>query len=345
MADFTYRNAGVDIDAGNMAVERIKGMVASTHNPAVLAGLGGFGGLYGLNLKGMEEPVLVSGTDGVGTKLKIAIDIDQHDTVGIDLVAMCVNDVLAQGARPLFFLDYLAVSKVEPEKVEALVSGIVEGCKQSDCALIGGETAEMPDLYQSGEYDMAGFVVGIVDRKKMITGETIKAGDKIIGLSSSGIHSNGYSLVRKIFAKERGFDWNETLPGLDAPLGEVLLTPTKIYVKPVVALLEKYNVGGIAHITGGGFLENIPRVLPDSLKAVVSEGTWPRPAIFELIEKEGVASNEMYRTFNQGIGMVLVVKSEEVEDIQAMLREMGEESYLIGEVAERKAGEDGCQIL
>ncbi|MCK4259565.1 MAG: phosphoribosylformylglycinamidine cyclo-ligase [Halanaerobiales bacterium] len=345
MADFTYRNAGVDIDAGNEAVERIKGMVASTHNPAVLAGLGGFGGLFGLDVKGMEEPVLVSGTDGVGTKLKIAIDLDCHDSVGIDLVAMCVNDVLAQGAKPLFFLDYLAVSKVEPEKVEELVSGIVEGCTQAECALIGGETAEMPDLYQSGEYDMAGFVVGIVDRKKMITGETIKAGDKIIGLPSSGIHSNGYSLVRKIFAKERGFDWNETLPGLEAPLGEVLLTPTRIYVKPVITLLEKFNIGGIAHITGGGFLENIPRVLSSDLKAEITEGTWPKLAIFELIEKEGVESNEMYRTFNQGIGMILVVKSEEVENIQAMLREMGEESYLIGEVTERKVGEAECIIL
>ncbi|AZR74231.1 phosphoribosylformylglycinamidine cyclo-ligase [Anoxybacter fermentans] len=341
---FSYRDAGVDIDAGNQAVERIKGLVARTHNPAVLAGLGGFGGLFKLDIEKMKEPVLVSGTDGVGSKIKIAMALDRHDTVGIDLVAMCVNDILAQGARPLFFLDYLAVNKVIPEQIEALVSGIAEGCLKAECALIGGETAEMPDLYQPGEYDMAGFAVGIVERKKMITGENVRAGDLLLGLKSSGIHSNGYSLVRKIFSKERGYELDMVLPELGLPLGEVLLTPTRIYVKPVLALLDRFTIGGIAHITGGGLLENIPRSLPKGLKAVVDEGSWPRPAIFEIIERSGVEKMEMYRTFNQGIGMVLIVKPEELKEIQELLSEMGEESYVIGEVTQRKAGEAACQI-
>lgn len=343
-AKYTYRDAGVDIDAGDQAVERIKDLVKTTHIPGVLGGLGGFGGLFGLDVKGMEEPVLISGTDGVGTKLKIAMMMDRHDTVGIDLVAMCVNDILAQGARPLFFLDYLAVHKVVPEEIESLVKGIAEGCCQAGCALIGGETAEMSDLYRPDEYDMAGFAVGLVDRKKMITGGKVTEGDLLLGLSSSGIHSNGYSLVRKIFSKENGYDFADQLPELGTTLGETLLTPTRIYVKPVLALLEKYEIHGIAHITGGGLVENVPRMLADDLQAVIAEGSWPRPAIFELIEKVGVEPKEMYRTFNQGIGMVLVIRPEDAEGIQRMLQEMGEESYIIGKVARRKAGEAGCVI-
>lgn len=342
-AKYTYRDAGVDIDAGDQAVDRIKNMVAKTFNPSVLGGLGGFGGLYGLNVQGMEEPVLVSGTDGVGTKIKLAMILDRHDTVGIDLVAMCVNDVLAQGARPLFFLDYLALNKVVPEQVELLVKGIVEGCLQAGCALIGGETAEMSDLYQPGEYDMAGFAVGIVDRKKMLTGEQAEEGDILLGLPSSGIHSNGYTLVRRIFLNGE-YDLNAVLPGLAAPLGEVLLTPTRIYVKPVLALIEQFNIAGVAHITGGGLVENVPRVIPEGLQAVITEGSWPRPAIFAIMEKAGVESQEMYRTFNQGIGLVLVVKPEEVADVQAALAGMNEVSYIIGSVQKRKAGEAGCVI-
>lgn len=343
-AKFTYRDAGVDIDAGDAAVERIKGMVSRTHNASVLAGLGSFGALYGLNLQGMEEPVLVSGTDGVGTKIKLAMIMDRHDTVGIDLVAMCVNDVLAQGARPLFFLDYLALNKVVPEKVELLVKGIVEGCLQAGCALVGGETAEMSDLYQPDEYDMAGFAVGIVDKKKIITGEQVEVGDVLIGLPSSGIHSNGYSLVRKIFSAANGYDLHAVLPGFDQPLGEVLLTPTRIYVKPVLALMEEFTVAGLAHITGGGIVENVPRTIPAHLQAVVVEGSWKRPRIFEVMENAGVDQGEMYRTFNQGIGMVIVVKAAEAEAVQAKLRAMNEECYVIGHVGARKAGEPGCVI-
>lgn len=343
-AKFTYRDAGVDIDAGDAAVDRIKGMVSRTHNASVLAGLGSFGALYGLNLHGMEEPVLVSGTDGVGTKIKLAMQMDCHDTVGIDLVAMCVNDVLAQGARPLFFLDYLALNKVIPEKVELLVKGIVEGCLQAECALVGGETAEMSDLYAPDEYDMAGFAVGIADRKKIITGEQVEEGNLLIGLPSSGIHSNGYTLVRKIFSAENGYDLHAVLPGFDKPLGEVLLTPTRIYVKPILALMDEFAVAGLAHITGGGIVENVPRTIPEHLQAVIAEGSWPRPAIFRMMEEAGVEADEMYRTFNQGIGMVIVVKAAEAEAVQAKLRSMKEESYVIGSVGVRKAGEPGCVI-
>ncbi len=339
----TYRDAGVDIDAGNAAVERIKGLVTRTHTPAVLAGLGGFGGLYGLDVKGMEEPVLVSGTDGVGTKIKIAMLMNCHHTVGIDLVAMCVNDILAQGARPLFFLDYIAVNKVVPEQIEALVSGVVEGCEQAGCALIGGETAEMSDLYHPGEYDMAGFVVGMVDRKKMITGEEVQAGDLLLGLPSSGIHSNGFTLARKVFMQEES-NLSQILPGEEKTIGELLLAPTRIYVKPVLALLDRFKIGGIAHITGGGLLENVPRVFGKDLQALIYEDSWPRPAIFSYIENAGVEKMEMYRTFNQGIGLVLVVKPEEQSEIQEMLKEMNEESFLIGEIVQRKEGEAGCVI-
>ena len=343
-ANLTYRAAGVDIDAGNQAVERIKKLVTKTHNPSVLTGLGGFGGLYGLDLNDIEEPVLVSGTDGVGTKIKIAMALDRHDTIGIDLVAMCVNDILAQGAKPLFFLDYLAVDKVVPERIEALVSGIVKGCEAANCALIGGETAEMPDLYQQGEYDLAGFTVGVVDRKKIITGKQVQSNDLLLGLPSSGIHSNGYSLVRKIIFEKLGYGLETILPGLEKPLGEVLLTPTRVYVKPILALLGKFTIKGIAHITGGGLLENLPRAFPENLQAVVEEGSWPRQAIFEHLQNAGVDEMEMYRTFNQGIGFVLIIKSEEQKEIQAQLKAMGEESFIIGKVVERKAGEDGCLI-
>lgn len=346
-AKFTYRGSGVDIEAGNKAVERIKGLVEKTHNPAVLAGLGGFGGLFALDLKELEEPILVSGTDGVGTKLQIAQLMGKHDTVGIDLVAMCVNDILAQGAKPLFFLDYLAVNKIIPTQIEAIVSGVVQGCREAGCALIGGETAEMSAIYREDEYDLAGFALGIVERKRLITGEQIKPGDLLLGLPSSGIHSNGYSLIRQIFlseTKDAKQKLSESLPGFKTPLGEELLTPTRIYVKPVLALLDKFCIKGIAHITGGGLLENIPRILDESLQAVILEGSWPRPAIFESIERAGVESSEMYRTFNQGIGLVLVIPPEKKAEIESMLADMGEKSYLLGEITPRKAGEAGCVI-
>lgn len=346
-AKLTYRNAGVDIDAGNQAVERIKRLVKKTHHPGVLSGLGGFGGLFALDLADIEEPVLVSGTDGVGTKLKIAQMMGKHDTVGIDLVAMCVNDILAQGAKPLFFLDYLAANKIVPAQIEEIVSGIAEGCRQAGCALIGGETAEMSDLYQEDEYDLAGFAVGIVERKKLITGERIKPGDLLLGLPSSGIHSNGFSLVRQIFFQDKKKSLEKLtakLPGFEKPLGEILLTPTRIYVKPVLALVANFSIKGIAHITGGALLENLPRIFDQSLQAVIQEGSWPRPAIFEYLERAGVERLEMYRTFNQGIGMVLVIKPEERAEIQKMLTDMGEKSYLLGEITKRKAGEAGCLI-
>ncbi|MDN4076312.1 phosphoribosylformylglycinamidine cyclo-ligase [Paenibacillus polymyxa] len=330
-----YKNAGVDIAAGNEAVERMKKHVKRTFRPEVLTDLGGFGALFGLNKDKYEEPVLVSGTDGVGTKLKLAFAMDRHDTIGIDAVAMCVNDIVVGGAEPLFFLDYLACDKVVPEKIEAIVAGIAEGCHQSGCALVGGETAEMPGMYSKGEYDIAGFTVGIVDKSKIINGSSIAPGDTVIGLASSGVHSNGFSLVRKLLLEQQGYDLHDEIEGLNGKLGDVLLEPTKIYVKSVLALLDKVKVKGMAHITGGGFIENIPRVLPDHVNVDIQYGTWPILPIFQLMQEKGEISNkDMFTTFNMGIGMVIVVEAEHAQTALEVLKEQGEAAYVIGKVTE-----------
>jgi len=329
-----YKQAGVDIAAGNEAVERMKKHVKKTFRPEVLTGLGGFGGLFGLNKDKYEEPVLVSGTDGVGTKLKLAFSLDKHDTIGIDAVAMCVNDVVVTGAEPLFFLDYLACGKLVPEKIEAIVKGVAEGCQQAGCALIGGETAEMPGMYQDGEYDIAGFTVGIVDRPKAIDGSTIAAGDVVIGLGSSGVHSNGYSLVRNLLIDKMGYSYVDELPELEGKkLGDVLIEPTRIYVKSILKLLESVKIKGMAHITGGGFIENIPRVLPEGVNVDINLGSWPIQPIFKLMQRDGAISDrDMFTTFNMGIGMVLVVPTEQAEQAVALAKENGEQAYVIGQV-------------
>ncbi|WP_342416641.1 phosphoribosylformylglycinamidine cyclo-ligase [Paenibacillus sp. FSL R10-2782] len=330
-----YKNAGVDIAAGNEAVERMKKHVKRTFRPEVLTDLGGFGALFGLNKDKYEEPVLVSGTDGVGTKLKLAFAMDRHDTIGIDAVAMCVNDIVVGGAEPLFFLDYLACDKVIPEKIEAIVAGIAEGCHQSGCALVGGETAEMPGMYSDGEYDIAGFTVGIVDKSKIINGSSIAPGDTVIGLASSGVHSNGFSLVRKLLLEQQGYSLHDEIEGLDGKLGDVLLEPTKIYVKSVLALLDKVKVKGMAHITGGGFIENIPRVLPDHVNVDIEYGAWPILPIFQLMQEKGAISNkDMFTTFNMGIGMIVVVDAEHAQAALEVLKEQGEAAYVIGKVTE-----------
>ncbi|HIW33651.1 MAG TPA: phosphoribosylformylglycinamidine cyclo-ligase [Candidatus Paenibacillus intestinavium] len=331
-----YKKAGVDIAAGNEAVERMKKHVKRTFRPEVMADLGGFGGLFSLNKEKYEEPVLVSGTDGVGTKLMLAFAMDKHDTIGIDAVAMCVNDIIVQGAEPLFFLDYLACGKVVPEKIEAIVAGISEGCVQSGCALIGGETAEMPGMYSEDEYDIAGFTVGIVDRAKMIDGSTIAPGDAVLGFASSGIHSNGFSLVRRILLEEAGYSLQDELAELGGEkLGDVLLEPTKIYVKSALKLIEQVNVKGMAHITGGGFIENIPRVLPEGVNVDVNYGSWPILPIFELMQQKGnVTNRDMFTTFNMGIGLVVVVPAEQAEEAIRIANELGEQAYAIGTVTE-----------
>ena len=329
-----YKQAGVDIAAGNEAVERMKKHVKKTFRPEVLTGLGGFGGLFGLNKDKYEEPVLVSGTDGVGTKLKLAFAMDKHDTIGIDAVAMCVNDVIVTGAEPLFFLDYLACDKIIPEKIEAIVKGIADGCQQAGCALIGGETAEMPGMYSEGEYDIAGFTVGIVDRPKAIDGTTIAAGDAVIGLASSGVHSNGFSLVRKLLLEKKGYALTDKLPELEGKtLGEVLIEPTRIYVKQILNILESVKIKGMAHITGGGFIENIPRVLPEGVNVDITRGSWPVLPIFNLMQRDGAISDrDMYTTFNMGIGMVLVVPADQAEEALRIAKAQGEQAYRIGTV-------------
>lgn len=330
-----YKNAGVDIAAGNEAVERMKKHVKKTFRPEVMTDLGGFGALFGLNKGAYEEPVLVSGTDGVGTKLKIAFAMDKHDTIGIDAVAMCVNDIVVQGAEPLFFLDYLATGKVVPEKIEAIVAGIADGCLQSGCALIGGETAEMPDMYTEGEYDIAGFTVGVVDKKKIINGQSIAAGDAVIGLASSGVHSNGFSLVRKLLLEQHGYKLTDEVEELGGTLGATLLEPTKIYVKPLLKLIQSIEVKGMAHITGGGFIENIPRMLPEGVNVDIQHGTWPVLPIFKLMQAKGnISDSDMYTTFNMGIGLVLVVADADKEEALRQLKEAGEEAYLIGKVTD-----------
>ncbi|ACL76525.1 phosphoribosylformylglycinamidine cyclo-ligase [Ruminiclostridium cellulolyticum] len=337
----TYREAGVDVEAGYEAVKLMKNHVKRTFRPEVMTELGGFGGLFSLDKEKYEQPILVSGTDGVGTKLKIAFLTDKHDTVGIDCVAMCVNDIICSGAEPLFFLDYIAVGKNYPEKVAAIVKGVAEGCVMSGCSLIGGETAEMPGFYPVDEYDLAGFTVGIVDKKKIINGKTIKAGDKLIGLPSSGIHSNGYSLVRKLINPTEN-NLKEYVEKLGCTLGEELLKPTKIYVKTIMDIIGKYEIKGISHITGGGFIENIPRMIPDGLRAQIQKGSWPVLPIFDLLRDLGnMADKDIFNTFNMGIGMIMAVDAQKADEIISYLDSKGEKAYVIGSISE---GEDGVDI-
>ena len=323
----TYKDAGVDIDAGNELVERIKPLVRRTRRPEVLAGIGGFGGLFALPPGRYREPVLVSGTDGVGTKLMLAQQLQQHDTIGIDLVAMCVNDVLVQGAEPLFFLDYFACGKLDNDVASSVIAGIAEGCLQAGAALIGGETAEMPDMYAPGEYDLAGFTVGAVEREAMIDGSAVAAGDAIIGIASSGPHSNGYSLIRKVL--DRAGD--ARIDG--QPAGERLLAPTRIYVKPVLALLGEISVRGLAHITGGGITETVPRVLPDGLRAEIDTSTWDQGAVFDFLQEHGaIETGEMRRTFNCGVGMVVIVADGDCDEALRILEEAGESAWRMGRI-------------
>jgi phosphoribosylformylglycinamidine cyclo-ligase len=342
-APLTYREAGVDIDAGDELVERIKPFAKKTMRPEVLGGIGGFGALVEVSKK-YQHPVMVSGTDGVGTKLKLAFRLKKHDTIGIDLVAMSVNDILCSGAEPIFFLDYFACSKLDVGVAADVVKGIAEGCEQANCALIGGETAEMPGMYDPNEYDLAGFAVGLVEKAKIIDGSSIAAGDAVIGLASSGPHSNGYSLVRKVIAVS-GADLYETFDDARS-LGEALLAPTRIYVKPVLALLGKVAVKGLAHITGGGLTENVPRVLPETVCARLDANCWPRPAIFGWLQKKGhIEAAEMHRTFNCGIGMVIVVSRSDVADTLETLKAHGAEAYDIGSIVERRAGEPQAVVV
>jgi len=337
----SYKDAGVDIDAGNLLVERIKGAVKRTTRPEVMGGLGGFGGLCQIP-KGYDEPLLVAGNDGVGTKLRLAIDLKKHDTVGIDLVAMCVNDLIVQGAEPLFFLDYYATGKLNVDVAADVVSGIADGCVMSNCALIGGETAEMPGMYEGDDYDLAGFCVGVVEKAKVIDGSKVKPGDQLIALGSSGPHSNGYSLIRKVI-EVSGADLSAEYEG--KVLADQLMEPTKIYVKPVLELLKSVDVHALSHITGGGFWENIPRVLPANTKAVCKGGSWQWPAVFNWLQENGnIETHEMYRTFNCGVGMVIVVPADKVEESIKVLTEAGENAWHIGEIQAAADGEEQVEI-
>jgi phosphoribosylformylglycinamidine cyclo-ligase len=336
----TYKGAGVDTKEGEKAVSLMKEHVKKTFNANVLTGLGSFGSLFRLDLTGVKEPVLVAGTDGVGTKLKIAFLTDKHDTVGQDCVAMCVNDVLCQGAKPLFFLDYIATGKVKAEKVAEIVKGVADGCVLGECALVGGETAEMPDFYADGEYDMAGFAVGIVDRSKVIDGSKIKKGNVLVGIPSSGIHSNGYSLVRKLFFEKMDLKVTDYVAELGKTLGSALIEPTKIYTKACNAVLSKTPVNGIIHITGGGFFENIPRIIPEGLGVRIDMGSWTVLPIFEYIQKCGnIDRNEMFATFNMGIGMIMIAPEDKAETVMKLLTEAGETPSVIGKIV---TGEGVC---
>ena len=337
----TYADAGVDIDAGNRAVELMKESVRATYRPEVIGDLGGFGGLFALNSGKYQEPILVSGTDGVGTKLKLAFMANKHNTIGQDAVAMCVNDILVQGAEPLFFLDYIACGKNYPEKIATIVKGVAEGCIQSECALVGGETAEHPGLMPVDEYDVAGFCVGLADKPKMIDGSKLKAGDVLVALRSSGVHSNGFSLVRKVFDINEN-TINNTYPELDKTLGETLLTPTKIYVKPLFALMKEVEVKAVSHITGGGFYENIPRMLNDGLSAKINKSAVPVLPIFDLIQRVGgISEHDMFNTFNMGVGMLVAVDKNDADKAIEVLKANGEDAVIIGEVVE---GNDGVVI-
>ena len=340
----TYRASGVDIDEGNRAVNLIKDKIKGTYDKNVIGDLGNFSGLYSLkDFINMDEPVLLSSTDGVGTKLKLAQMMDIHNTVGIDLVAMCVNDLICQGAKPLFFLDYIATGKLIPEKMDGIVSGIVEGCKIAECALIGGETAEMPGMYSEDDYDLAGFSVGIADKSKIISGQDVNSGDTLIGISSSGIHSNGYSFIRKIFLEEYKYELTDYIEELEMTLGEALLIPTKIYVKLVMDLIKKYELKAIAHITGGGVIENIPRVIPNGLGIDIEKNSWEKPAIFKMIEKfNAIDEVELHKSFNMGIGLAIVVDSDKAEEIVSYLNESEKQAYIIGKVVDTHEGVKLC---
>lgn len=340
MEPLTYKQSGVDIEAGDEAVRRIAPLARATFRPEVLSSIGAFAGFVSVP-EGYRNPVLVSSTDGVGSKLKIAFLADRHDTIGIDLVAMGVNDLLVHGAEPLFFLDYLAVSKVVPERIEVIVRGIALGCREAGCALIGGETAELPDFYAPGEYDLAGFAVGVAERSRLIDGSAIRPGDLVLGLASSGLHSNGYTLARRVVCERLGLKIGDLLPGVGRTVADELLTPTRIYVKPILALLREVPVGAMAHVTGGGITGNLPRVLPDGCRAVVRKGSWPVPPIFGLIEKAGqVAEAEMLRTFNMGIGFLCVVRPEDAERATRCLSDSGETIFPVGRIVEGERGVD-----
>ena len=337
MKKLTYRLSGVNIDEGNRLVGLIKPAVRSTYRAEVMGDIGGFGGLFSGSFKGLKDPVLVSSTDGVGTKLMAAFMADRHDTVGIDLVAMSVNDILVSGAEPLFFLDYFATGKLDAKRAAAVVKGIAKGCRMAGCALLGGETAEMPGLYSPGEYDLAGFAVGVVDRKRIIDGSRIRTGDRIIGLASSGLHSNGYSLARKIIFEALKLKINTRPKGFKETVGSVLLTPTRIYVKPVLSLMREVDIMGMAHITGGGFIDNVPRVLPDGVKAVIERGSWKAPRIFSLLKEGGaVDETEMLRTFNCGIGLIIVVRAKDEARTLKRLKALGEKPFAIGHIGRRR---------
>lgn len=337
-----YKDAGVDVEAGYKAVKLMSEHVNKTFRPEVLGQLGGFGGMFALNTKKYKEPVLISGTDGVGTKLKVAFMMNKHDTIGVDCVAMCVNDIICSGAEPLFFLDYLAVGKNYPEKVEEIVKGVADGCIMSNCSLIGGETAEMPGFYPKDEYDVAGFVVGVVEKSKIIDGKNIKTGDKLIGLASSGLHSNGFSLVRRMLNLNEN-NIHDHIETLGSSLGEELLKPTKIYVKTILVLTEKYEIKGISHITGGGFIENIPRMLPEGVRAKIKLGSWPVHPIFNLLKNTGnMTDEEIYNTFNMGIGMVIVVDSKIASEVVKYINEGEEKAYIIGSLVSGEAGVNLC---
>nr|WP_275660067.1 phosphoribosylformylglycinamidine cyclo-ligase [Providencia huaxiensis] len=338
----SYKDAGVDIDAGNALVERIKGVVKETRRPEVMGGLGGFGALCSLPQK-YREPVLVSGTDGVGTKLRLAMDLKRHDSIGIDLVAMCVNDLIVQGAEPLFFLDYYATGKLDVDTAASVITGIAEGCKQSGCALVGGETAEMPGMYHGEDYDVAGFCVGVVERSEIIDGSKVSAGDALIALASSGPHSNGYSLVRKILEVSQTNPEETQLDG--KPLADHLLEPTRIYVKNVLELIANSDIHAIAHITGGGFWENIPRVLPDNTQAIIDGSSWQWPAVFNWLQQAGdVSTHEMYRTFNCGVGIIIALPQQEVANALALLNKLGENAWQIGTIGALPASEEQVVI-
>jgi len=337
----SYKDAGVDIDAGNALVERIKGVAKRTRRPEVMGGLGGFGALCRIPA-GYREPILVSGTDGVGTKVRLAIDLKKHDTVGIDLVAMCVNDLIVQGAEPLFFLDYYATGKLDVDTAAAVVTGIGAGCEQSNCALVGGETAEMPGMYEGEDYDMAGFCVGVVEASEIIDGSKVAAGDALIALASSGPHSNGFSLIRKILEVSKA-DVHQPLG--DSTLANALMAPTRIYVKPVLKLLKNCEVHALSHITGGGFWENIPRVLPENTKAVIDGSSWQWPEVFNWLQKSGnVETYEMYRTFNCGVGMIIALPQDQVDAALALLQAEGENAWLIGSIEQAADGEKQVEI-
>ena len=344
MSKIDYQSAGVDVHRGYEAVKQMKAHVQKTHIPGVLGQVGGFGGMFEMP-KGYENPVLVSGTDGVGTKLQLAFMLDRHDTIGIDCVAMCVNDIVCMGAKPLFFLDYIGTGYLDPSQIANIVKGVSEGCIQAGCALIGGESAEMPGFYKKGEYDMAGFTVGVVDKDKIISGENLRDGNVLIGVASSGIHSNGYSLVRKLCFDVKGLAPDTKLPELDKTLGEELLTPTKIYVKLILDLIEKFDINGIAHITGGGWIENIPRILPKHLKAEVTTKNHEIPAIFKLLQDWGqLEDKDMYNTFNMGTGLVLAVDEKNSDKILEEINK-SEKAFLIGKLSNRKDGEEEIEFV